>query len=68
MVAMTADGSMPTGSGPKPALGRAALRKAIMALWRVCFCGMHWRAIGRLRGIPFGTLCTPFDHWMRVGP
>lgn len=37
-------------------LSRAALRKAIMAIWCVCFCGMQWRTIGRLSGILFGTL------------
>ena len=24
----------------------AALRKAVMAIWCLCFCGMQWRAIG----------------------
>jgi len=38
----------------------AALRKAIMAIWCVCFCGMQWRAIGQLCDIPFSTLYTLF--------
>src|SRR3954463_14068579 len=43
---MAADGTRPTRSGP-PLTG-AALRKAIMAIWCVGFCGMQWRAIGLL--------------------
>ncbi|OYD83713.1 hypothetical protein [Azospirillum brasilense] len=60
LMAMTADGTRPTRSGPKPALAGAALRKAIMSIWCVCFCGMRWRAIGLLSGIPFGTLYSLF--------
>src|SRR5687768_18475682 len=45
---MAADGTRPTRSGPKPPLTGAALRKAIMAIWCVGFCGMQWRAIGLL--------------------
>ena len=41
--------------------------KAIMAIWCVCFCGMQWRAIGHLSGIPFGTLYTLFARWARPG-
>jgi hypothetical protein len=40
--AMAKDGSRPTRSGPKPPLAGAALRKAVMAIWCVCFstgCG-----------------------------
>jgi hypothetical protein len=44
----------------------AALRKAIMAIWCVCFCGMQWRAIGQLCDIPFGTLYTLFARWTRL--
>jgi hypothetical protein len=40
LAAMEADGTKPTRSGPKPALTGAALRKAIMAIWCLCFCGM----------------------------
>ena len=58
--AMAKDGSRPMRSGPKPPLAGAALRKAIMAIWCVCFCGMQWRAIGQLCDIPFGTLYTLF--------
>jgi len=64
---MAADGSRSTRSGPKPALTGAALRKAIMAIWCVCFCGMQWRAIGQLTSIPFGTLYILFARWTRLG-
>ncbi|PWC56441.1 hypothetical protein TSH7_28155 [Azospirillum sp. TSH7] len=67
LTAMAADSSHPTRSGPKPALTGAALRKAIMAIWCVCFCGMQWRAIGQLSGMPFGTLYTLFARWTRLG-
>src|SRR3954465_10881429 len=55
-------------SGLKAPLTGAALRKAIMAIWCVGFCGMQWRAIGLLCDIPFSTLYTPFSRWTRVGP
>jgi Transposase DDE domain. len=67
LATMTADGTRPNRVGPKPALTGAALRKAIMVIWRVCFCGMQWRAIGWLSGIPFGTLYTLFARWTRLG-
>src|SRR4051812_43266449 len=54
-------------SGPKAPLTGAALRKAIMAIWCVAFCGMQWRAIGLLCDIPFGTLYTLFARWTRLG-
>ena len=41
---------------PKPPLTGEALRKAVMAIWCVAFCGMQWRAVGRLCGMPFATL------------
>jgi hypothetical protein len=59
-------GTKPTRRGPKPPLTGAALRKAIMAIWCVCFCGMQWRAIGQLCDIPFGTLYTLFARWTRL--
>ena len=64
---MAADGTRPTRSGPKPLLTGAALRKAIMAIWCVGFCGMQWRAIGLLCDIPFSTLYTLFARWTRLG-
>jgi transposase len=60
---MAAQGARPTRSGPKPPLTGAALRKAVMAIWCVCFCGMQWRAIGQLSGILF----TLFARWTRLG-
>ena len=50
LAAMAKDGSRPMRSGPKPPLTGAALRKAVMAIWCVCFCGMQWRA--RLAKVP----------------
>jgi transposase len=67
LAAMAADGTRPTRSGPKPPLTGAALRKAIMAIWCVAFCGMQWRAIGQLCDISFGTLYTLFARWTRLG-
>jgi hypothetical protein len=54
-------------SGPKSPLAGAVLRKAVMAIWCVCFCGMQWRAIGLLCDIPFGTLYGLFARWTRAG-
>jgi transposase len=67
LAAMAAEGARPTRSGPKPALAETVLRKAIMAIWCTGFCGMQWRAIGQLSGIPFGTLYTLFARWTRLG-
>jgi Transposase DDE domain len=64
---MAAEGARPTRPGPKPALAGAALRKAVMAIWCACFCGMQWRAIGQLCDIPFATLYTLFARWTRLG-
>ena len=63
----TMAGTRSTRSGPKPPLTGAALRKAILAIWCVAFCGMQWRAIGQLCDIPFGTLYTLFARWTRLG-
>ena len=79
LAAMEAGGTKPTRSGPKPALTGAALRKAIMAIWCLCFCGMQWRAVGQLCGmqwravgqlcdIPFSTLFTLLSRWTCVAP
>ena len=67
LAAMAADGTRPIRSGPKPPLAGAVLRKAVMAIWCVCFCGMQWRAIGQLSDIPFGTLYGLFARWTRLG-
>jgi hypothetical protein len=53
--------------GTKPTLTGAALRKAIMAIWCLCFCGMQARAIGLLCDIPFNTLFSLFARWTRLG-
>jgi transposase len=67
LAAMARDGSRPMRSGPKPPLAGAALRKAVMAIWCVGFCGMQWRVIGQLCEIPFGTLYGLFARWTRLG-
>jgi hypothetical protein len=41
LTAMARDGTRPQRSGPKPSLAGAVLRKAVMAIWCVCFCGMQ---------------------------
>jgi hypothetical protein len=41
------EGTKPTRSGPKPALAGAALRKALLAIWCLCFCGMQHRTAVR---------------------
>src|SRR3954451_8209712 len=67
LAAMAADGTKPTRSGPKSPLTGAALRKAIMAIWCVCFCGMQWRAIGQLfRSAPC-THCLPAGRGSACG-
>jgi hypothetical protein len=67
LVAMAADSTRRTRSGPKPPLTGAALRKAIMAIWCVCFCGMQWRAISLPCDIQFGTLYTLFAPGLACG-
>src|SRR4051795_2418943 len=46
LAAMAADGTRRTRT--EPPLTGAALRKAILAIWCVAFCGLQWRAIGQL--------------------
>jgi hypothetical protein len=53
--AMARDGTRPKRPGPNPPLAGATLRKAVMAIWCVCFCGMQWGAIGQLCTIPSST-------------
>src|ERR1700760_3225938 len=67
LAAMARDGARPMRSGPKPPVAGAALRKAVMAIWCVCFCGMQWRAIGVPCKIPFNTLYGLFARWTRLG-
>jgi hypothetical protein len=64
---MAKDGTRPILSGSKPPLAGAALRRAVMAIRCVCFCGMQWRAMGLLCDIPFGTFYGLFAHWTRFG-
>jgi transposase len=64
---MQTDGIRVRTAGPKAAMGEAQLRRAVIAIWCVCFCGLPWRAIGKLSGIPFGTLYALFSRWTRLG-
>src|ERR1700685_1781914 len=65
--AMAKDGKGPIRPGPKPPLAGAALRKAVMAIWCVCFCGMQWRAKGRLWELPFRPRRGLFGRRTRRG-
>jgi transposase len=67
LTAMVRGGARPQRPGPRPPLSGARLRKAVMAIWCVCFCGMQWRAIGQLCDIPFNTLHGLFARWSRLG-
>jgi hypothetical protein len=57
--AMTKDRARPLRSGPKPPLAGAALRKAVMAIWCVCFCGMR-------RGGDRTAMRHPLRHALRA--
>ena len=67
LTAMARDGTRPRRSAPKPPLAGAALRKAVMVIWCVCFCGMQWQAIGQLCDISFNTRYGLFARWTRLG-
>jgi hypothetical protein len=67
LAAMAKGGTRPQRPGPKPPLVGVALRKAVMAIWCVGFCGMQWRAIGQLCDIPFNTLYGLFARWTWLG-
>jgi hypothetical protein len=54
--AMATDGNRPQRPGCEPSLAGAALRRAVLAVWCVCLCGMQWQAVGLLRDIPCNTL------------
>ena len=45
LTAMAAEGTRTGRSSSKPALAGATLRKAIMAVWCVCFCGVNKHGI-----------------------
>lgn len=52
---------------PKESLDDKTLERVIMAIWSVCFCGMQWRSVAYMTGIPFGTLFSLFARWTRWG-
>jgi hypothetical protein len=62
-------GTRQTHSRPKAPLTGAALRKAIMAIWYVCFCGLQWRAIGHAPLVSCATSrSAPSTRCLRAGP
>jgi transposase len=52
---------------PKEPLKGDMLKRAIMAIWHVCFCGAQWRSIAYLAGIPHSTIHSLFSRWTRRG-
>src|SRR3954470_5462609 len=52
---------------PKTPLPEATLDRVIMCIWCVCYCGMQWRTVCRLAGLPFGTVYSCFARWQRLG-
>lgn len=67
LAAMKADGTVSSKRGPKAALEGAMLERAILSIWCVCFCGMQWRAVGKLSRLPFNTVYALFARWTRLG-
>ena len=53
--------------GPKAAMTGETFERSIMAIWSVAFGGMQWRTVGKLTGLPFGTLYALFARWTRLG-
>src|SRR3954467_10492185 len=58
LAAMAADGTRSTRSGPKPPLTGEALRKAILAIWCVAFCGVPSDCSATFRSAR-STRCSP---------
>ena len=52
---------------PKTPLPEETLDRVIMCIWCVCSCGMQWRTVCRLAGLPFGTVYSCFARWQRLG-
>src|SRR5918994_2553759 len=51
---------------PKAPLPEATLNRVIMCIWCVCYCGIQWRTVCRLAGLPFGTGDSCFARWQRL--
>ena len=67
LAAMAADGARLTRWAEAGA-GWGCLRKAIMAIWCVAFCGMQWRAIGLLsRCRQFSRFCCKVCSGRLIG-
>ncbi|MDR3735603.1 MAG: hypothetical protein P4L10_08715 [Acidobacteriaceae bacterium] len=60
-------GTLSSRRAPRAAQEGALLEKAILSIWCVCFCGMQWRAVGKLSGPPFTMLNALFARWTRLG-
>jgi transposase len=52
---------------PKEPLKGDALRRAIMGIWHVCFCGSQWRSVAYMMGISYNTLYSLFHRWTKRG-
>jgi transposase len=52
---------------PKDPLPEDKLDKVIMCIWCACYCGMQWRSVSQLAGLPFTTVYSCFLRWTRLG-
>jgi transposase len=52
---------------PNQPLSGDDLDKVIMCIWCVCYCGMQWRSVAHLSGMPYGTVYSCFFRWERYG-
>jgi hypothetical protein len=67
LAAMEADGAKPTRSGPKPALAGATLRKAILAIWCLCFCSGAPSASSAISRSTRCSACSPAGPGLDCG-
>ena len=51
----------------KEALSGNELKRVIMAVWHVCFCGIQWRSIAYMTSIPLSTIYSFFSRWTERG-
>jgi transposase len=52
---------------PNEPLSEDKLDRVIMGIWCACYCGMQWRAVCLLSGMPFATVYSCFLRWDRLG-
>jgi len=43
------------------------LERILAAIWLLCRCGVQWRAIGLMTGLPWTTVYYHFARWTRLG-